>query len=818
MKVARTRRLLASSIALIIAGTETPLISAEETLALEEIVVTARKREESLQDVPVVVQALTSDALEASGTSNFQDLNDQVSGLTIYSGGVINPSINLRGIQGDPVNLGNDEAVSINMDGIQHSNSQLFRFGLFDVETIEVLKGPQALFFGKNSPGGIVSVRSKNPTDEFFSEVRVGHEEAAKRTFGHVIVSGPLTDSWGARAGLRYEDSEGFFENTWPGAEDTGPRYDQYIFSGTLRGELESTSLNFKVYHAEQNGDGSQYNQVQLSRCNLGEAASLMNPFSDCEINDRYSAPPALPAADISRVGRDEPGFDYKLSQFGFEIEHEINDRWNFANILGYVDIDNFYYGALGPNALLHIGADNKLETISEEFRFTGDFDKTRVMVGGYVDDRTSTQRSIAILDLRSTPLAAGLPTAPDSITKIESDSWSVFGQVEYDIREDITLSVGARYSEEERVFSGRNLHDYFFPLNGGIQFNEGSLNVITPKVDYSNLSPEVSITYRPTDSITLFANYKEGFKSGGFNMSGPAVAPSNASVTVGGDVIDLPAREISYLDENVSGFEFGAKMMLLQDTLRLNTSLYSYEYENLQSPAIVPSITGAPESRTINAGIADIQGFEADLLWQTPIQALQISGNLAYNSNEYGSFVTDCNEYQLTTPGATGCNVDVDNNTATNAYGGFVGPNDVINNGGFDGQDREGHALRRAPELSGSIGANLDFELGGNLRLQAGILASYSDEYQGSEENLPWAVQDSYVLYNANIGIYDADGAWSVHLIGRNLTDEEVQLTSFDFGGSGNLEAGIPEDTATQRNNPREIILQFTFSPGMLL
>ena len=129
---------------------------------LDTIVVQARKQEESLQDVPVVVQAFDAEVLEALGTSNFKDLNSIVAGLSIYTEGTLNPKISLRGVTGNDINAMSDEPVSVVMDGVAHSSSQIFRYGLFDVEAIEVLKGPQALFFGKNSPGGIIAVRTKD--------------------------------------------------------------------------------------------------------------------------------------------------------------------------------------------------------------------------------------------------------------------------------------------------------------------------------------------------------------------------------------------------------------------------------------------------------------------------------------------------------------------------------------------------------------------------------------------------------------------------------------------------------------------------------
>lgn len=652
-------------------------------------------------------------------------------------------------------------------------------------------------------------MRTKNPTEEFFSEVQLGYEEAAERGYGHVIVAGPLTDTWGGRLGLKYETAEGLFENIYGKGDATveqppesfGPNYGQYVAVGTLRGEFDRGDISLKVYTGERDGDISDYNQIQLVSCN---ALTIGNTFSDCSLNETYAIAPATTVPGSSRYTLAEPDYSYEMTQVTIEGNYQINDTWEFNNIIGWVDINNFYFGNIGPRTgQLSLGLHQDVETISEEFRFSGDFDNFRVMFGAFYDDRL-TEQGAAI------HVAPSIKTTPDSETEIESDSWSVFAQMDIDLTEQLELSLGARYSEETRSFSGQNLEDYNFL--GMIQYFAGPHNAITDEVDYTNLSPELALSWRPRDNVTLFVTYKEGFKSGGFNMSGTERALSNASLITPGGLVPLPEQEFSYNREDVAGYELGAKLELLDNTLRVNTAIFSYEYTELQSAVIVPSLTGTPASRTINAGEATIRGFETDLLWQTPWEPLTVSANLAFNDNEFGSFITQCNEFQRFTEGDTGCNVDVDGDLSTNAGG----TNSVILNGGFDGQDRDGHPLRRAPEWSGSIGLNFDTALSETLRFKANVLASYSDEYQADGENNPLMVQDSYWLLNGGLGIYAEDGSWSVDLIGRNLNDEVVELTTFDLGATGS--DTVPQDIASSRNNPREIMIQFTFRPDLFL
>ena len=237
----------------------------EKRRTLDIMVVEARKKAESLQDVPVVVQAFDSETLEAFGTSSFKDLNSLVAGLSVYTEGTLNPKISLRGVTGNDINALSDEPVSVVMDGVAHSSSQIFRYGLFDVEAAEVLKGPQALYFGKNSPGGIIAIRTKMPTDEFFVEFQTGYEFSGDRFYGHGIVSGPITDNWGGRLAVKGQDSEGYFTNTFGDGfendpsvpqpfDDRGPNYSDLLSIATLKGEYDRAEIVLKGLYGRRTG------------------------------------------------------------------------------------------------------------------------------------------------------------------------------------------------------------------------------------------------------------------------------------------------------------------------------------------------------------------------------------------------------------------------------------------------------------------------------------------------------------------------------------------------------------------------------------
>ena len=793
-------KMLVAAVTTVILGLDASVAFAQ----LEEIVVTARKRQESLQDVPVVVQAITSEAIEATGTTTFADLNTQISGLNLTNSGSVSPVIALRGVTSDATNNAADSSVAINLDGVQHSSSQLMRFGLFELASAEVLKGPQALFFGKNSPAGVISLKTNNPTEEFFSEVQLGYEEAAKRKFGHVILSGPVSDNWGARLGVKYTDQEGFFENIWgkgdPAAarpfDEHGPNFDSTLVVGTVRGEFDRGDVAFKLYHAEL--DGGQYNQRDL----FGDCSTTpqpTNPFSTCELDDTFSAAPWTDETG-SRFGASRNTSDYELDQFSIEVNYDINDTWDFNNIIGLIDIENFYFGNVGgrnggddsvspftTGGSLALGNKVDIESVSEEFRFSGDFDTFRFMFGAYFDDREAVNAG-------NVWIRPDFKVRPDSEVTVDGKSWSIFAQTDIDLTDALELSLGARYSEEERRISGRNFETLGTRIQGNHFFDNS-------KTEYTDLSPELTLSWRPTEDVTLFASYKEGFKSGGYNASFLDGSSTNR------DTGPVPV-DTSFSPENVNGAEVGAKMEFLDNNLRVNATAYNYSFTDMQVQ-VVRLVGGIPEVSTVNAGESTIRGIEVDALWQTPYEPLRVSANLNYNKSEFDVFLQECNQYQLNVSlGA--CNVDVDNSLLTDAGGLATGT-------GFDAQDRNGTPLEKSPELSGSFALMYDASITESMRLRANFSASYRDEADIAGVNDPRQYSDAHWILGARLGIYAEDDAWAVDLISRNLTDE---LQPIDAAYNTNQVDPVTggQQPSAMVNSPRETVIQFTFRPELLL
>ncbi|MHA7900479.1 MAG: TonB-dependent receptor [Henriciella sp.] len=766
---------------------------ADEARRLSTIIVESRKKEENLQDVPVVVQAFDSETLENFATYRMPDIADLTSGLSITRDTAVFPSANIRGIQGNSVNPRQDEPVSINFDGIPHSNSGILFWGLFDVEAVEVLKGPQALYFGKNSPGGIISIRTKDPTDEFFTEFQAGYEFEAERKYGYGIISGPLSENWGARLAVNAASQEGYFNNTWgqgdPSVqqpfEPKGPQYDEYLGIGTLQGSFERTDITLKVMHG--NRDGGQYSIVEATSCN---SVQDNNPFTDCTLDGNFATAPFSGNGFTPSVNdRDKPTTEFEATQVSLDIVHELSDDWTVESLTGFYDSRFFYLGNVGDrNAEIAggLGAaqDVNVEMLTQELRLSGSFEGWNVTLGAFADDRS--------VDGTGTLWLGPLKLSPDGYTDVSSNSWSVFAQADFDFYENFNLSVGGRYTEEELSQEGFNLDSAPLGVPGPYLLDPSELS-------YDNFSPEVTLSWMPQDNLNFFISYREGFKSGGFNAS---ILDTSVTTLTGVPIDD------SYREELVEGFEIGAKTELFDNTLRFNSAIFSYEYSDLQQAQVLPAAGGGITTRTVNAAVAQVRGFETDVAWITPVEGLDLTANLAYNDNEFQDYISACNDFQQFFD-ATGCNVDVDNNVATDAGGLLAGT-------GFDAQDRTGDPLRRAPEWSGSVGLNYQRPISNNLNFIATSRAIYTGEYQSNGLDDPRGIQDAFWLLNGSIGVSAENNGWSLELIGRNLTDEITFATSAD-ADPGAPPLGEPPNFGGAANAPMQVFVQFTVRPQAL-
>lgn len=778
------------------------------TTALEEIIVTARKREESLQDAPVAITAFGQQMIEDYQINTFDDLAAMMPSL-ISSDGTSGPSggaIFLRGIGNGDANPLNSGSVAINVDGMQVGSMTVRRSGQYDVAQIEVLRGPQALFFGKNSPGGLISLTTADPTDEIEVIATLGYEFESDDNYLELIASGPLSDSVGGRLAIRHSDNNGYFDvRTVPSNGDPliiAPDIDAFPIGEEkfVRGTLtydpsDALSMRAKLTYNKGEIDGGTVIASQRFSCPFGnpqgafgflpQAVFPCNGTQDSRNIYVGSVSPDLFALDPQAFAKSGVGGrEEEIVLASFEVNYDVTDELTFTSITGYFDAqENFAQNAsAGPRLTLFVPRSGfEINQLTQEFRLASNYDSSvNFMIGAFYEDKQSSTFSNFGVTSEIAGIffqAAGVPAFVFPLEQSEEDSEtvSIFTQVQWDISETLELSVGLRYSDEEKSLG------LFGDLGFGL--TDFSANLVRDSLTVTNTSPEITLSYHPQENWLLYGSYKTGFKSGGFD----------GGFTNG--AIFAPGFDNTFNEEKVEGFEFGSKAVLADGTVRLNLALYHYEYEDLQVGTLNPATLSF---RVSNAASATLQGLEVDFDWLTTVAGLSVRGAFGYNDSTFNEFFGQC--YIGQTP-TLGCNRSLNPGT-----------------GAFLQQDLSGRNLNQAPELTGTFGFNYKKLVADNIEMAFSMNAAYSDEFYGNAVQAPDDLVDAVTKIHANVTLSSTDGKWEVALLGRNLTDK-ISFTSTNAatltGGGSGFEGAFPSDRAGFPTRGREIKLRLTYSFG---
>ena len=800
--------------ALLIIGVCSPtaLVQAQQNVekVIEEVIVSARMREETDMSVPVSISALSAEDIDNAAIDSFADLSTLVPSLSVseVSGG-LGGAIILRGIGTSAgSNASFEQTVSVNIDGVQLSRGTALRIAQLDMKQIEVLRGPQALFFGKNSPAGAISITTQDPTDELETMIRIGHELNADQTSIDLMASGPLSETLGGRITINSSQMDGWVDNhagdveaaanaLVPGAVNArmneGPEND-FIFTrlSLLWEPSDEFRLRSKLSYAEQEGAGFQQGPNQRIYCPQGTAqvgfqvgrlttdpttAAALTPLlanSDCKPDDNYSHGSINPDHLVnSDLGKDEKGLGkYQLGLASIEANWQITPELGLTAITGLGDIEEKRYDTYSYNPAsafegLNFGGITSWEQLSQELRLSSNYSEgINFVFGGFFETtelKTYTQNF-------ATP-------GPRFDHKIEGSTASLFASAFYDLTDTVELSGGVRWTEEERELT--------INLNGLAQPLDPS------KATFNNTSPELTLTWRPSDNLTLFASYREGFKSGGFGT--PNI--NQAAFTTPQDFLFKP--------ENVDGFEIGMHALALDGQMRMNAAIYNYNYQDLQVNSLDNS-SGIPVIRINNAAEATLQGAEFDFLYEPfDFEGLSLNGAINYSGSEFDKFDASCYIGQTQ---AEGCNLGLNSGT-----------------GRYQAQDLAGESLPSNSEWAGSLGMAFTGLLSGSqLGYRVSTDLSYRSSYNPHPELAPGAEQSDVTYLNGSIKLFAEDERWEVELIGRNLTNEFRAQSSSNAPttGTGSLTgsttSGGLADLVGYVNRGREILLRVTFRPNM--
>jgi iron complex outermembrane receptor protein len=797
----KLRVLLASVCVVAIAATSVRAAADE----LTEIIVTARKRQESILNVPVIETAIPQAQLERFQTQDLKDIQKLVPGLLLgRSVASVGTQVSLRGVGTSSLDAGIDQSVALNIDGLQLTQGLAYSAGLFDLAQVEVLKGPQALFYGKNSPGGVISLRTADPTNEFELIGRGGHEFVAPENRGELIISGPVTDTLRLRLATMYDQDDGYFRNRAVPQSGTGalaPRYDHTPYSKSFitRGTMlwtpsEQLDVRLKLNYAQDRIQ--EANELQLISCPDGLAPPPSFPYqfignNDCKLDRNLSVVSMDPAA-FPGVRNGGMPFHNDTQNFGtLELNYHPQPDVTMTSTTGYYDLvtDTMLNGTESGFAATPLASFNHFtrRDFTQEFRANSEFDGPLNFTAGafyqngklreYIDIGGNTALVFPGLGIH---VPAVIFTDKETI---DIKSYSVFAQGRYKIIPDLELAGGARWTHETREITPYNL------ATGQPVF----VSLATPKLSSDNISPEVTLTYKPVETMTLFGSYKKGYKSGSFTVTTPI---SNGA-------------DISFGDEKIQGGEVGVKTRLLDRRLSLDVAAYDYRYDGLQTSANQVAANGLTLVKTLNAGSADIYGVDLDAGYRPAwLEGFGVHSAINWNHARFKELnVVPCWGGQLI---SEGCNQILNPST-----------------GRYTSQSLSGNPLVRAPDWQVNFGFDYELALSDQLALAFSSNSQYSSKYLTVLGNRADFYQKGFVKTDLTVALKSAkDDRWEVAVIGKNVGDKLTTSSCSNasvatgqillpptIGGTTRNAAGVDE-LVCDIDRGREIWLRLMYKP----
>ena len=583
---------------------------ADQQSVIEEVTVTAQKRQQSMQDVSVAVSAFSGDAIEKMGFEEGLDITQQVPNMNFFAifGEASSPSVSLRGIS--LVNFSDswESPVSIYVDDVYRGNPAGSAIQLFDLERVEVLRGPQGTLYGRNTTGGLVHYVSRKPSEEF--------EARASASFGSYseqilegAVSGPISDSVRGRIAVKSTTNDGWQTNTVTGEKlnDT----DSFGYRSQLEFDLgDSGNLLLNLH-------GSSADQQSVGFAHMGYLEEPVEGAATCSISRIQSGLCTSASFGMSGAeavnGKFDPehvasgaagGLGTTIDTFGSSVTL----GWDFANfsltsITAYEELDKFLQDDGDGTEVVYFDEQYAVdaEQYSQEIRLNGSTENATWVTGFYYykDDRG---------------LVTEAPTTADwsdsgpwhrEIVALDSESWALFGQVEYDLSPVLTLVTGLRYTEEERDFAQVAGPSFYEPIS------------VKDDLSESATTGRIGLDWRPVENTLAYASLSTGFKSGGFSGS------YNASLEA--------TRPVSA--EDITNFELGLKTTLA-NRFRINVAAFNYTVEDYQAQVF---LTVAEGSVITNAG--DVTGTGAEIEITAPISDnFEVIGGAGWLTTEFDS------------------------------------------------------------------------------------------------------------------------------------------------------------------------------------
>ncbi|HYE47630.1 MAG TPA: TonB-dependent receptor [Caulobacter sp.] len=701
-----------------------------EGVDVEEVVVTARRREENLKDVPVAVSAVSEAALERSGGTDITIIQQVTPNATVQVARGSNSTLIsfIRGVgQQDPL-WGFEPGVGLYIDDVYVARPQGAVLDVFDIQRIEVLRGPQGTLYGRNTIGGAIKYVTKRLGDEPTVTLK-----GAYGSYNQIdlMASGsvPIGETFAIGGAIARYTRDGFGENLNTGAE----HYDKDVTAARVSAEwTPSGNLFFRLagdWVQDDSAPRHGYREVQA----LNSAGVPI--AGGAPLGDKYD----------TRAGVGDSN-DVRTRGLSFTAQWDINDTLTFKSITAYRDGDTetvIDFDGL-PQPILDIPAYYADDQFTQEFQLLFNGDRIQGVAGLYYLDGHAEGAFDTILG------QAGIVIG--TAGSVDTKSYAAFADVSIDITDRFKVSVGARWTRDEKegtVFRANYLGATRSPLLGGTP--RAPLLVrsnYTNDKSFEKFTPRVSLSFDLTEDLTTYVSYGQGFKSGGFDMRG--------------DVILTPQTVNGYEPETVDSYEIGLKGSLYDGRITFATALFKAEYKDQQVTTQVPA--GASIASFVdNVGSSEMWGweFEGRFRFTDNFQAGMALGYIDAEFNEFLRFY----------PAG-----------ATNPLTGTVVPP-----GGLTLNIADMAVFQNTPPWTMNFNATWDFDVaGGTLAITP--MASYRDSFSMFEFAAPLLDQESYWLYDLSASWTAPSGNWKLVFTGKNLTDERYRIGGYNFPQSAGV------------------------------
>ena len=704
-------------------------VSAQEessSLVIEEIIVTARKRDESIQDVPEAVTAIAAQLRESS-VRRIDDIQNFAPNLIIgRSPGIgSGAGITIRGISTLDVDKSLEPPVGVVMDGMFLGTASGVLLENFDIERIEVLRGPQGTLFGKNTTGGVLNIIRTPVTMEYGADISMTIGDFGRQDFKAVINVPIIEDKMGLKIFGASIQSDGHVYNSTLKRDVGG---DDKVNLGFAAQWEPNENLSIKLHHEIMNDQSEQgayvnRNTVGMLACTITQIG--FDPYNGCEKDANDG--PDLTESDGSNFSDNE----YKTTILTVNYDTE-NFLYTFISTDRDMDEQNMQDFDGSPARLLRMNYYNDWHQKSNEFRITSQFSDKFEFVAGIYDWEVDYTQRWDVGDLHYRLAQLGLPYPGYTPTTLNSngqsqvtESIAIFFSGDWHINDKLTLTAGFRWTEEEKDFIGGDRGMPWDP-----QSPDGDIipNTIPPLFNprpyqgkWDETTPKIGVRYQPNDDLMFYASYSEGFKSGGF-------FGRQANFNI----------DPSYEPEYLKNIELGWKSTLMDGRMIFNGSIFEAKYEDKQESILIPVDLSNVATVVRNASSLDMTGLELELVYQIS-ESWDIMVNAGFMDTEYADYFADLTGDQIVT-------------------------------------DNSGLTPRNTPDST--YGATTSYVTPlGNGELKTRLSYRFRDSVESDASNNSLGTLDTLEDLSATIS-FSMD-EYTISIYGRNLTDEREQRWS---------------------------------------